>query len=111
VAVALLKDPRLLILAEPSNGLDLAGQLDMRRLIRELGGGRTIVLSSHDMDEVEQLCGGVGIISGGRLLARARRSNCAGHLACGSGQNPLTRLLHWPPRWPVPSMSGCPIGR
>ena len=70
VAAALLKDPRLLILDEPSNGLDPAGQLDMRRLIGDLGGGgRTIVLSSHDMDEVEQMCGRVGIISGGRLLA------------------------------------------
>jgi ABC-2 type transport system ATP-binding protein len=61
-------DPRLLILDEPSNGLDPAGQLDMRRLIQDLGGSRTIVLSSHDMDEVEQLCGRAGIISGGRLL-------------------------------------------
>ncbi len=70
VATAILKDPRLLILDEPSNGLDPAGQLDMRQLIRELGGGpRTIVLSSHDMDEVEQLCDRVGIIGGGRLLA------------------------------------------
>jgi ABC-2 type transport system ATP-binding protein len=70
VAAALVKDPRLLILDEPSNGLDPAGQLDMRRLIRELrGGGRTIVLSSHDMDEVEELCDRVGIIGRGRLLA------------------------------------------
>jgi ABC-2 type transport system ATP-binding protein len=70
VAAALLKDPRLLILDEPSNGLDPAGQQDMRELIRGLaGGGRTIVLSSHDMDEVEQLCGRVGIIDRGRLLA------------------------------------------
>jgi ABC-2 type transport system ATP-binding protein len=70
VATAILKDPRLLILDEPSNGLDPAGQADMRALIRELGGGRrTIVLSSHDMDEVEQLCDRVGIIGGGRLLA------------------------------------------
>jgi ABC-2 type transport system ATP-binding protein len=70
VAAAILKDPRLLILDEPSNGLDPAGQADMSSLIRELGGGpRTIVLSSHDMDEVEQLCGRVGIIGGGRLLA------------------------------------------
>jgi ABC-2 type transport system ATP-binding protein len=70
VAVAILKDPRLLILDEPSNGLDPAGQLDMRQLIQELrGGGRTIVLSSHDMEEVEQLCDRVGIIGDGRLLA------------------------------------------
>ena len=69
VAAALLKDPELLILDEPSNGLDPAGQLQMRRLIAELGdgGGKTIVLSSHDMGEVEQLCGRIGVISGGRM--------------------------------------------
>ena len=69
VALALLKDPKLLILDEPSNGLDPAGQLDMRRLIHDLGGARTIVLSTHDMDEVEELCGRAGIISDGQLLA------------------------------------------
>jgi ABC-2 type transport system ATP-binding protein len=50
VAAAILKDPELLILDEPSNGLDPIGQLEMRRLIAELAdGGRTILLSSHDM--------------------------------------------------------------
>ncbi len=79
VAVALLKDPPLLILDEPANGLDPAGQLDMRRLIRTLGGGgRTIILSSHDMDEVEQLCGRVGIISGGALLAEGAPAELRG---------------------------------
>jgi ABC-type multidrug transport system ATPase subunit len=70
VAVALLKDPQLLILDEPSNGLDPAGQLDMRLLIGQLGAeGRTVVLSSHDMEEVEDLCGRVAVIGGGRVLA------------------------------------------
>ena len=69
VAMALLKDPELLILDEPSNGLDPVGQLEMQRLIRDLGtGGRTILLSSHDMREVEELCGRVAVIGGGRLL-------------------------------------------
>jgi ABC-type multidrug transport system ATPase subunit len=79
VALALLKDPALLILDEPSNGLDPAGQLDMRQLIRTLSsGGRSIVLSSHDMAEVEQLCGRVGIISGGRLLAEGSPAQLRG---------------------------------
>jgi len=79
VAVALLKDPPLLILDEPANGLDPAVQLDMRQLIRTLGGGdRTIVLSSHDMGEVEELCDRVGIISGGRLLAEGPPADLRG---------------------------------
>jgi ABC-type multidrug transport system ATPase subunit len=70
VAAAILKDPELLILDEPSNGLDPIGQLEMRRLIRELAdGGRTILLSSHDMREVEELCGRVAVIGGGRMLS------------------------------------------
>jgi ABC-2 type transport system ATP-binding protein len=70
VAAALLKDPELLILDEPSNGLDPAGQLDMRRLIRELGHqGRTIIVSTHDMAEAEELCDRVAVIGAGRLLA------------------------------------------
>jgi ABC-2 type transport system ATP-binding protein len=70
VAAAMLKDPELLILDEPSNGLDPVGQLEMRRLIRELAGsGHTILLSSHDMREVEELCGRVGVIGGGRMLS------------------------------------------
>jgi len=70
VAAALLKNPELLILDEPSNGLDPIGQLEMRRLIRGLGeGGRTIILSSHDLAEVERLCGRVAVIAGGRMLA------------------------------------------
>jgi ABC-2 type transport system ATP-binding protein len=50
----------------------------MRRLIQDLGGSRTIVLSSHDMDEVEQLCGRAGIISGGRLLAEGTPEHLRG---------------------------------
>lgn len=70
VAAALLKEPELLILDEPSNGLDPVGQLEMRRLIEQLAnGGRTIVLSSHNLDEVQRLCGRVGVIGGGRMLA------------------------------------------
>ena len=67
--MALLKDPELLILDEPSNGLDPIGQVEMQRLITQLGqGGRSILLSSHDMREVEELCGRVAVIGGGRLL-------------------------------------------
>jgi ABC-2 type transport system ATP-binding protein len=69
VAAALLKDPELLILDEPTNGLDPAGMAEMRTLIRTLGQGRrTVLLSSHLMTEVEQVCDRVGVISRGRLV-------------------------------------------
>jgi ABC-type multidrug transport system ATPase subunit len=69
IAAALLKDPELLILDEPTNGMDPAGMAEMRRFIRGLGRGRrTVLLSSHLMAEVEQICDRVGVISRGRLV-------------------------------------------
>ena len=69
VAAALLKDPRLLILDEPTNGLDPAGMADMRAMIRRLGAaGSTVLVSSHLLGEVQQICDRVGVISHGRLV-------------------------------------------
>src|SRR2546421_11406192 len=63
VAAALLKEPELLILDEPTNGLDPQGVVEMRSLIRRLGTGcRTVLLSSHLLSEMEQFCDRVGII-------------------------------------------------
>jgi ABC-type multidrug transport system ATPase subunit len=70
MAAALLKDPELLILDEPTNGLDPSGMADMRALIRRLGSGeRTVMLSSHMLAEVEQVCDRVGVISHGVMIA------------------------------------------
>jgi ABC-2 type transport system ATP-binding protein len=70
VAAALLKDPELLILDEPTNGLDPGGMAEMRAFIRSLGeGGRTVVLSSHLMGEIEQVSDRVGVIRDGSLVA------------------------------------------
>jgi ABC-type multidrug transport system ATPase subunit len=69
VAAALLKDPELLILDEPTNGLDPGGMAEMRSFIRGLGRGqRTVILSSHLMSEVEQICDRAGVISKGALV-------------------------------------------
>jgi ABC-type multidrug transport system ATPase subunit len=69
VAAALLKDPELLILDEPTNGLDPAGMAEMRAFIRGLGRGRrTVLLSSHLMTEVEQICDRAGVIRSGSLV-------------------------------------------
>ena len=72
VAAALLKDPDLVILDEPTNGLDPAGMRDMRGLIRSLGDeGRTVVLSSHLLREVQQVCDRVGVINQGKVLTES----------------------------------------
>jgi ABC-2 type transport system ATP-binding protein len=69
VAAALLKDPELLVLDEPTTGLDPAGMAEMRDFIRTLGReGRTVLLSSHLMAEVEQICDRVGVLSKGTLI-------------------------------------------
>src|ERR687885_1451 len=79
VAAALLKDPELLILDEPTNGLDPAGMADMRRLVRSLGSGRrTVFLSSHLLSEVEQICDRVGVIQHGRLVAEGTLAELRG---------------------------------
>ncbi|ASW56970.1 ABC transporter ATP-binding protein [Plantactinospora sp. KBS50] len=70
VASALLKDPKLLILDEPANGLDPGGIREMRSLMRDLAAsGMTVVLSSHILGEVQLICDSVTIISLGRRVA------------------------------------------
>ncbi|QEC51742.1 ABC transporter ATP-binding protein [Anseongella ginsenosidimutans] len=70
LAIALLGDPELIILDEPTNGLDPQGILEMRELIKKLNQekGKTIFLSSHLLAEVEKVCTHVGIIRQGRML-------------------------------------------
>ncbi|HEY0493271.1 MAG TPA: ABC transporter ATP-binding protein [Candidatus Dormibacteraeota bacterium] len=70
VAAALLKDPQLLILDEPTSGLDPQGTVEMRALIADIKKeGRTVMLSSHLLNEVELTCDRVGVIAKGRLVA------------------------------------------
>ena len=71
VARCLLADPELLILDEPMNGLDPPGILEMRHLIRELvAEGRTVLLSSHLLDEVEKTCDLAAIVDMGKVVAQ-----------------------------------------
>ncbi len=79
VAACLLGDPELLILDEPMNGLDPAGMASMRTMIKVLvGEGRTVMLSSHLLDEVERTCDAVAIVDRGRVIR----------------QGPIDELLH-----------------
>jgi ABC-2 type transport system ATP-binding protein len=72
VATALLNDPDLLVLDEPANGLDPAGIVEMRDLLRRLAGaGKTVFISSHVLGEVQQICDRVAIVDRGRLVRLA----------------------------------------
>ena len=82
VAAALIKQPRLMILDEPTNGLDPQGVVEMRTLIRRLGSGeRTVLLSSHLLNEVEQTCDRVAIINRGTLIRQGTVRDLRGEAA------------------------------
>jgi ABC-2 type transport system ATP-binding protein len=71
IACALLGDPELVFLDEPTNGLDPAGVVEVRELVRELGtDGRTVILSSHLLAETELVCDNVAVLSRGKLIAQ-----------------------------------------
>ncbi len=73
IAASLLRDPKLLLLDEPTTGLDPAGMRDMRELVKRLASeGITILLSSHVLAEVEELCNRVAIIRKGRIIYEGR---------------------------------------
>jgi ABC-type multidrug transport system, ATPase component len=79
VAAALLKNLELLILDEPANGLDPQGMVEMRELLRGLGdSGRTVLVSSHLLVELEHICDRVGIIRSGRLIAQGTLAELRG---------------------------------
>lgn len=90
IAAALLKDPELLILDEPANGLDPAGIKEVRELIRSLGReGRTVFVSSHVLAEIQQTCDRVAILSRGRAV---RVGSVEDVLAGGRSSSMLVRV-------------------
>ena len=90
LAAALLKDPEVLILDEPANGLDPAGIKEVRDLLRGLGDeGRTVFVSSHLLSEVRQTCDRVAILARGRCVAAGLVAEV---LANGHGPGLLVRL-------------------
>jgi ABC-2 type transport system ATP-binding protein len=98
VAAALMREPRLLVLDEPTNGLDPAGIRDMRTLIQRLAGsGLTVLLSSHHMDEVEEMCTRVAIMRRGQVAfdgsmseLRGRAGRATRHLVTTDDATALT---------------------
>jgi ABC-2 type transport system ATP-binding protein len=90
IGIALLKDPQLLILDEPANGLDPAGIKEVRELLRGLGAeGRTVFVSSHLLSEVQQTCDRVAVLARGRCVAAGPVDDV---LAAGGSQGLIVRL-------------------
>jgi len=89
IAATLLKDPDLLIFDEPTNGLDPAGIREIRQTMRDLGSrGKTVLVSSHILSEVEQVADTVSIIGHGRLLGQGPVADLI-----GSGAVPRARVV------------------
>ena len=94
VASALMGEPELIVLDEPTNGLDPAGMADMRALIVDLArGGQTVLLSSHLLAEVQEICDRVGVINHGRLLRESTVSELRGATTLRVRGLPLDRAL------------------
>ena len=84
IAQALLGDPKLIILDEPTVGLDPAQVIEIRKLIRELGKSHTVILSSHILSEVQAVCSQVLILAKGRLVAVGAPDELGEKLSSGS---------------------------
>ncbi|WP_426242403.1 ABC transporter ATP-binding protein [Nocardioides sp. LHG3406-4] len=94
VAAALMGEPELIVLDEPTNGLDPAGMADMRALVVELArGGQTVLLSSHLLAEVQEICDRVGVINGGRLLRESTVAELRGDTTLRIRATPDDRAL------------------
>jgi ABC-2 type transport system ATP-binding protein len=85
LAHALVHDPQVLLLDEPASGLDPRARVELRELLRELRSmGKTIVISSHILPELEELCTSVAIVDRGQVLAQGRVSDIERRLRFGA---------------------------
>ncbi len=85
LAHALVHDPKVLLLDEPASGLDPRARVELRELLRELRAlGKTILISSHILPELEELCTGVAIVDQGKVLAQGRVADIERRLRFGS---------------------------
>jgi ABC-2 type transport system ATP-binding protein len=111
VAAASLKDPELLILDEPTDGLDPQGMAEMRKLIKDMGqGDRTVLLSSHLLGEVEQICDRVGVISNGRLVQQSTVPDLLGEEGVPVRAQPIDQAVDLLSRMFGPDATGASNG-
>ncbi len=102
LARALLHDPEILVLDEPTAGLDPSGQMELRGLVRELAAaGKTVFFSSHNLDEVERLCNRIALIHRGEI----RLQGGVGELRAG-GRGYVVELPAEPPAAAVEELRG-----
>lgn len=113
LAHAMVHDPQVLLLDEPASGLDPRARVEMRELLRELGAmGKTVVLSSHILAELAELCDSIGIIERGQLVVSGRLEDVRARVQAGrilrirtlsdvsaletllSGQRGIGKILH-----------------
>ena len=107
LARVLVNEPRVLLLDEPASGLDPRARIEVREILRELVAmGRTVVLSSHVLADIAQVCTSVGIVDAGRIvfagpvreaLHRAGRDRVVVHVACSEGPEATVSALHAAP--------------
>ncbi len=101
IALALVHDPKILILDEPQAGLDPQSRILVREYIRTLAGEKTVILTTHDMDEADRLADRIGVIDHGELLVLDTADNLKGQVGTGDileikladGQENKTALL------------------
>ena len=102
VARALLHNPKLLILDEPSSGLDPRARVEMKELLKNLHSmGKTIVISSHILSELSEMCNSIGIMNRGQLMTAGRIEDVMQHFSGGrklhirviSEMEPAVRLM------------------
>ena len=104
LALALVNRPTLLVLDEPTAGLDPQARRTLRTLIREMRSeGRTILLSTHDLQEADQICDRIAIMDGGRIVAVAPPAELIGRSA-----SPARLIVRTAPGWRAPSWMPSP---
>jgi sodium transport system ATP-binding protein len=120
LARALVHAPQVLLLDEPTDGLDVPGRRDVLGLVREQArSGRTVILSSHIMGEVEQIADRVGVVAGGKLVAEGTLPEILAHAGTTRLDDAFMRLVEPPgdPRngdassGPSQPRNGDPVGR
>ncbi|MBX7099226.1 MAG: ABC transporter ATP-binding protein [Myxococcaceae bacterium] len=93
VAQALVHKPRLLILDEPTSGLDPVQIVEMRELIKHLKGEQTVLVSSHILSEISQVCDRLLVIQGGELVAQGTEEELASKLSSGQAEEVEVELV------------------